>query len=503
MDTEHTPSSNLFDLFNIRKADKYDAEHLDEILQELADTKELCKQLDTIIEYSPDGVYITDGDATAVRINPAFEKISGLDRSKMLGVNHRKLVKDHIVARSSALMVVEQKREVTIIHEYIPSNRKALVTSRPVFAKDGSIHMIVSSIRDLTQLLDLRTKLEQEARRASEYKNQLEAIQSQLAKSDDMIVRDKKMYETLHQAERVMQVDSTVLLTGETGVGKEEMAKFIHRGSPRKDFPFVAVNCGAIPAPLVESELFGYEGGAFTGALREGKKGRFEQADRGTIFLDEVGELPLDTQVKLLRVLQERKIQRLGSARSIPVDVRIISATHRDLFAMAGRGEFREDLYYRLCVVPITIPPLRERKDDIIPLIQHFLDDSNQKYGTRKRLSGMAYRVLYYHDWPGNVRELKSLIERIVVMTEEDVITSADIPLKKNAVVESVPVPENTELDEGLPLEERLARLEYSFIKAASAKYHTVRKAAESLGMPASSFCRRKKLLSEKFDREK
>ena len=487
---------DLLDVFHIKRAEKYDAIHLDEILEELRQTRKLCIKLDDIIENSPDGICITDGDATAIRINKAFSRISGLDITEMIGRNHRDLEKEKMIVKSSDLMVVEQRKPVTIIQEYIPSNKKALVTSNPVFDEDGNISTIVSNIRDLTELLELRTQLEQQAKKVREYERQLEAIKKQIVNADDLIIEDKKSLLLISMASRVTQVDSTLLLTGETGVGKEVYAKYIHRQSPRKNKPFIVVNCGAIPANLVESELFGYKGGSFTGALREGKIGLLEAANTGTLLLDEVGELPQDTQVKLLRVLQEKKIQRIGGVKQRPVDVRIISTTNRDLLQMVKENKFREDLYYRLCIVPIHIPPLRERKDDIIPFINHFLDLNNKKYNTNKSMSCMGYQVLFNYSWPGNVRELKSVIERIVVMTDHDVIMTEDIPIHKEVVLDTDCITEK------LQLADVIEKIEYNYIVDACKKFNSARKAAKYLGMPITTFVRKRKKYAVKYSTE-
>jgi transcriptional regulator with PAS, ATPase and Fis domain len=243
-----------------------------------------------------------------------------------------------------------------------------------------------------------------------------------------VIAYSVEMGRVLQLAAKVAAVDTTVLLLGESGAGKEVVARFIHSTSPRRRGPFVNLNCGAIPATLLESELFGYESGAFTGARREGKPGIVEVASGGTLFLDEISELPSDLQVKLLQLIQERKVVRVGGVRPLAVDIRIIAATNRDLAAMVARGEFRVDLFYRLNVVPITIPPLRERPDDVIPLIYHFLDKYNKAHGYQKTMSGEAREVLARYSWPGNVRELENLIERLVVTVEADEIGASDLP---------------------------------------------------------------------------
>jgi transcriptional regulator with PAS, ATPase and Fis domain len=412
----------------------------------------------------------------------------------MLGRNHRDLVKEGMVAKSSAVVVVETKKPTTIIHEYPPTSRKALVTSIPMFDNEENISMIVSSIRDVTELTELKTQLEQQKKNAEEYQRKLEVIRKQIVNSEGLIAEDKRMLFTISLVNRVTQVDSTVLLTGETGVGKEEIAKYIHTQSPRKNKPFVVVNCGAIPRNLFESELFGYEGGAFTGARREGKIGLIEAADAGTLFLDEIGELPYDIQVKLLRAIQEKQIQRVGGIKQIHVDIRIISATNKNLLEMVQDNKFREDLYYRICIVPIEIPSLRDRVDDIIPLINYFLAANNKKYNTNKIISGMGYQVMFNYTWPGNVRELKSVIERLVVMTDSDIITASDLPMYQEFYRET------NAIKDDMPLAERLERIEFTYITEAYQKFKSTRKAAKQLGMSLATFIRKKKEYSSKYN---
>ena len=302
---------------------------------------------------------------------------------------------------------------------------------------------------------------------------------------EHLIGKDPKLLELKRTGTRIAQTDFSVLITGETGTGKEVLAKAIHAESPRRDGPFICVNCGAIPDNLLESELFGYEEGAFTGANREGKMGVFESANKGTVFLDEIGDLPLDMQVHLLRVLQERQVKRVGGVRSISVDVRIVAATNRDLLEMVREKTFREDLYYRLNVVPIQIPPLRERKGDIKPLIQSFLTDMNKKYRFQKAFTPAAMEVMHRYAWPGNVRELKNVVEQAVILSSGDYILPTDLPITSRHEADS---------DGGtLDLRLAVAQFEYDHICLAYQKYRNVRAAAASLGMDDATFVRKRK----------
>jgi TyrR family helix-turn-helix protein len=250
------------------------------------------------------------------------------------------------------------------------------------------------------------------------------------------VANSKAMLGVMRLAKRLAELDSTVLITGESGVGKGLVASLIHENSKRKAGPFIKVNCGAIPESLMESELFGYEHGAFTGSRAEGKKGLFEAAENGSIFLDEISELPLNLQVKLLQVIQDREIKRVGGVASIPVNARVISASNIDLFALVRSGGFREDLYYRLNVVPIHVPPLRERHEDIVPLINRFLNQNNKKMKDRKELDPDTTALLLKYGWPGNVRELQNIIERIMITTRGRVIKPENLPsfIRRHAV---------------------------------------------------------------------
>ncbi len=304
----------------------------------------------------------------------------------------------------------------------------------------------------------------------------------------DIIGKVSGMQRVYSLIEKVADSPTTVLITGESGTGKELVARALHDQSSRATGPFITVNCGAIPESLFESELFGHDKGAFTGAVA-GKPGRFELADGGTLFLDEVGELPLDLQVKLLRVLQERTFERVGGIRPITVDVRLVAATNRDLRSQASDGAFRQDLYYRLAVVPIELPPLRDRADDIPLLVKHFLTRFNERLG--RKVGGLtpeAMRVLESHSWPGNIRELENLMERSVLLCDQDFIGVDDIP---GLDADGSGSPEEPEL-EGMPLKAYVrvhtAKLERARIaKALEAEGSNVTRAARRLGISRKS----------------
>lgn len=460
--------------------------------------KILAMNLEAIIESSFDGFYITDGNANTLLVNKAYENITGLKREELIGHNMHELVDNRAISKSATLLVLEEQRTITIEQEF-KSGKRALVSSTPIYDDLGNISMVVTNVRDLTALQILKNQIERSQELTEKYKSEIEAMKLQILGSDELIANDEKMLDLLRLAKRVAVVDTTVLVLGETGVGKEEVAKFIHKNSSRKEGSFIKVNCGAIPENLIESELFGYEKGSFSGASSEGKLGLFEIADGGTLFLDEVGELPLELQVRLLRVLQEKEIVRIGGVTPIKVDVRLITATNRNLEEMVKLGQFRKDLYYRLFVVPITILPLRERQADILPLAQHFCDQLNKKYNWEKRLSGEALSLIYEYKWPGNVRELKNIIERAIVMCDGDLITVEELRTLSNFNQEEFLVKDANQLP---ALKDAVDQLEMSLIELAYKQHGNVRDAARALSIDSSTFVRKRQRLLSKEAKE-
>jgi len=310
---------------------------------------------------------------------------------------------------------------------------------------------------------------------------------------DDVVGQSPALLRCITILKKMSLTPLPVLLIGETGTGKELFAHAVHNASPRAGGAFVAINCAAMPENLLESELFGYEGGAFTGARKGGKPGLFEFAHGGTLFLDEVEGMSTALQCKLLRVLQEREIMRVGGNRIISVDVCIVAATNEDLERRVEEGSFRRDLYYRLNTLPVLIPPLRERKRDIRPLVESFLKDMNKKYRYQKRFADAAMEILYSYVWPGNVRELKNVVEQAVILSAGDEIQPSELPIACRFEGESHGGDETGRVN--LKLE--VARFEYEYICRAYEKYGTVRAAAASLGMDSATFVRKRRKFEE------
>ncbi|MFK2826435.1 sigma 54-interacting transcriptional regulator [Bacillus sp. B190/17] len=390
-------------------------------------SKLLNLPIDNILNACQDEIFITDAEGKTLFINSAGESLYGTNAQQLIGKDVFKLVEKGFFS-PSLYPIIKQRQEKVSMIQRTKTGKTAHVIANPVFNEEGEMTNIIFTGRDITELKHLREKIQRSEVLLKTYQSELEELHSFHKQPADVIALSPKMRKIFKVVNKISRLDTTVLITGESGVGKGVIAKFIHDHSPRKEQPMIHINCGAIPDTLIESELFGYKKGAFTGANKEGKKGLIEQANGGTLFLDEIGEMPLHLQVKLLKALQERKIEPIGDSKSIDVDIRIITATNKDLKALVDAGKFRDDLYYRLNVVPIHIPPLRERPEDVSHMIDYFLNKMNKKYNLNTYLSLEVENTLTHHHWPGNVRELENLIERLVVTAEENEITMSDLP---------------------------------------------------------------------------
>ena len=394
-------------------------------------------QIIPILNVITDAVFIDDADGVCQWCNDACEEMYNIEYDEIVGRHVEDLEKSGIFTPSVTRKVLEEKREITIIHEN-RFGRRLLTTGSPVFvpmtsgewvaAGEGrysrTIAFVLTTSRDITQISTVQEQPDTPGSALLKARN-LDVPED--IDTSFIVSESEAMHNVMALTKKLASVNTTVLITGESGVGKGLIARQLHEEGVRWKKPFVTVNCGAIPDNLIESELFGYVAGAFTGSRADGKQGLFEAAQDGTIFLDEISELPLNLQVKLLQVIQERQITPVGGTRPIPVDVRIISATNRNLEELVKEGRFREDLYYRLNVVPINVPALRERPADIIPLIQMNIARCNRELGETKSISPVALSILLKYPWPGNIRELQNIIERLVITTSHNVITEDDI----------------------------------------------------------------------------
>jgi PAS domain S-box-containing protein len=400
------------------------------LLRELEERKALT---DAVFASSYDGIAILDRDGVFLDVNAAFERLTGISRDKWIGrpVEEMQRLPD-VPKHSATIQALRGNRPATTLVN-VRGGELVMITASPHHGPGGEVRNVILNMRNITQLNSLKYQLERErgsAKLADLQTARRSALRSRLAAADldELVFASPIMDDLLATAAEIADFDSTVLLDGETGTGKGMLARFLHRLSRRAAKPFVEVNCGALPESLVESELFGHEAGAFTGSLRTGKKGQFELANGGTIFLDEIGELPLASQSKLLKVLDDKEVRPLGGSSPRRLDVRVICASNRNLHDLVAAGRFREDLLYRIEVIPLHLPALRERPEDKKALLYAFLDHYNRKCGRDKVLSLEAIAALSSHDFPGNVRELRNLVERLVTTTRGEEIGVEDLP---------------------------------------------------------------------------
>ncbi|HFK1441592.1 sigma-54 interaction domain-containing protein [Bacillus cereus group sp. MYBK59-1] len=449
----------------------------------VAEKERVLMDLKDVFEYAFDEIFVTDEQGIVVRVNSTCERHYQLAAEELVGKHVKELQKDGIFYPSATLEVIEKKRPIELV-QTTKSGEYLHVRTRPVFDDEGNLRRVISYSRDLTELYQLRQKVEEMDNQLKTYKKELR----ETYEHEGLIFKSLAMQKIVDTIKKVSVVDSTVLVLGETGVGKSRLVRHLHEVSHRKHESFYEINCAALPTNLIESELFGYSGGSFTGANREGKKGLLESAHKGTLFLDEIGEMPLEIQAKLLQVLQEKTFRPIGGRELKKVDVRIVAATNRDLSEMVKQGIFRKDLYYRLNVIPIAIPPLRERTEDILPLIYHYLQHFNKKYGRDVKLAPSTLQMFVGYPWEGNNREIENVIERIVI-TVDDVVTVEDLPLSmQEAAVEQ----------SGQSLYKMLEEVERNIILKAYKTYGSSYKVAEFLQISQSAATRKiKKFIEE------
>jgi len=445
--------------------------------------KEKAAILKSIIDFAYDGILGIDKDGVITVFNPVTQKITGVSYENAIN----KAV-DDVVENTRMLQVL--KSGVPELGEIQQIGNTSIVTNRVPIVVDGEILGAVATFQEIEKIQKMETQIRKKL-----------LAKGHVAKSifDDIKGKSKEILKTKEKAKLYAEVDSTVLIMGETGTGKELFAQSIHNASLRADKPFIAVNCAALPENLLESELFGYVEGAFTGARKGGKTGLFELAHRGTIFLDEISEMSPNLQARFLRVLQEKEVVKLGDDRIIPIDVRVIAATNRDLYKEVEEGRFREDLFYRLCVLRLDIPPLRSRKDDLYELVSYFLYEKNKMLNRKvKGISSESIAKIVLYDWPGNVRQLENFIERCVVLSGNseiniDVIDEAriGIPLNKNEA-DSI-VQESQDNNKGV-----LKHIENETIKNVLEETNGNKSlAAEKLGISVTTLWRRLKSMEE------
>ncbi|THE14114.1 PAS domain-containing protein [Bacillus timonensis] len=469
---------------------------VEEMANEIEYIKDLNHDMQAILSSVYDEILVVNAKGELIRFSDTeISQFWGVELKSLLGKNIIELEQKGLFTPSVTRLVLEQKKKVSVVQE-TKAGKRILAVGKPVFNENGELIRIIIASRDITETTKLKNELRHMKEISDQYKRELDDMKTKDLFYKKLIYCSPKMEEIMTQVKKIADFSSTVLINGESGVGKEVIAQAIHQLGRRSKKPFLKLNCGAIPENLLESELFGYSKGAFTGADKNGKEGYFKQADGGVLFLDEIGEMPLHLQVKLLRVLQEQEVIPIGSTKPIKVDVQIVAATNKDLEKMVEKREFREDLYYRLNVIPIHIPPLRERPEDIPLLAFHFVQQMNERYDKNYHLTPDALNLLEVHSWPGNIRELQNMIERLVVSADDEAIDAEFVNrflvLGKD-VKSSKPI-----VTKILPLQEAIESVEEQLILLAIKQYKTTTKAAKVLGISQSSVSRKyQKIVAE------
>jgi PAS domain S-box-containing protein len=458
----------------------------------LFDTADVLKWMDfeNFLDYIDVAVAITDHNGVLEQLNETLSKYIGVDVKEWVGLNLHDLVKEHALTDSASLKALRAKKPMQTNVTY-GTGITLQWHSSPFFDHSGKIQKVISTGRDVTRIIQLESDLSSSETLKDQYYKQLNTLEVLLGR-DRIVYSSDQMKCVVQVAVKAGKFDSPVLIWGESGVGKEIIAKVIHQTGSRSAGPFIGVNCSAIPSELLESEFFGYEEGSFTGAKKGGRKGLFDEAEKGTLFLDEVSELPLGMQSKLLRVIQENEYMRVGANKTIATDVRIIASSNLSREQLLDGTNFRRDLFYRLSVIPIHIPPLRERRDDILPLIRFFLKSLNLKYGSKIRIDNSLIPRFYNYEWPGNVRELKNFIERLLVVANSEEVGDTEYDLVTQLEIKKSPGPDgDIAISRLMPLKQAIDKVEEILFKRAYQESGSIEKTAELLGINSSTIYRK------------
>lgn len=460
---------------------------------------------ENVLGHLNEAVFVLDKHGALIYVNNYFLRNAILTRDEILQLNSNSLFDTGKSDVNIWRMVQDQKQEITAVqtifsHDAEGRTMSYLVTQTPILDEHGEVELHVGVMRNVAEYQERFTRASTLANGV--YQPKFQAAPTRPGTGMHPVYQSTQMAELFHTADAIAASDATVLISGESGTGKEVLANYIHRRSGRSEKKMVTINCAALNESLLESELFGYEKGSFTGALASGKAGLIEEANGGTLFLDEIDSFPLALQAKLLRVLETHEVRPLGSQKNIRVDFRVIAATNADLEERVRQHQFREDLYYRLNILPLTLPPLRQRAEDIPLLADYFLRLFGQKYGRHKRLSPMAVDQLTGYRWPGNVRELRNCIERLVLITDLSVSEIKTIPEvffrpeqtpAPDRAESAPPAPEQSCLHPGRTLKDQVAEHERLLIDQAVARYGSLSKAAAALGVTKSTLIRKRK----------
>jgi PAS domain S-box-containing protein len=470
---------------------------VEEMAMEIEHIKNLNKDLNAILSTIYDEILVVNSKGELLRYSDTFlSDFWGVELHELTGKNLLEFEGEGLFTPSVTRLVLEQKKKVSVVQE-TKRNKRILAVGNPIFDENGNIDRIIIASRDITETTKLKSELRQVKKQSDQYKQELDRMKNKDRLFNRLIYCSPKMEQIMEHVTKISHFSSTVLITGESGVGKELIAQAIHQSGSRSNQPFLKLNCGAIPENLLESELFGYSKGSFTGADKNGKVGYFQKADQGILFLDEIGEMPVSLQVKLLRVLQEQEVVPIGSTTPIPINVQIVAATNKRLEKMVQEGTFREDLYYRLNVIPIHVPPLRERTNDIPLLAYHFLQRLNEKYNKNYHFTPDALNLLEVYSWPGNIRELQNMIERLAVSADHPSLDAEFVNRFlsfTNDLKREKPV-----FTSIMPLQEAQDYIEEQLILLAMKQYKTTTKAAKALGISQSSVSRKyQKIMNER-----
>jgi len=454
-----------------------------EQVERTATYRTLAEHMEAVFNASSDGIWLTDGNGVVLNINTASESLNSISADEVVGKPVATLVEDGTIDTSATLEVIRKKRRVSVLQEVTRTGRQLIVTGTPTFDEDGNIRLVVLNERDITDLNELRTTLAQTRKAKEKAEAELTGLSLMELRKSHVVAESPAMRKAMATARKLAQFEtSEILLMGDSGTGKGLLAKFIHDTSPRRGKPFIQVNCATLPETLFEAELFGYERGAFTGASEQGKSGLFELASGGTFFLDEVGEIPLDMQAKLLNCLDDHMYYPLGASKPKRMDCIIVAATNRDLEALVRKQAFRRDLLYRLNTFTVRIPPLKKRPEDVFELINHYLKQFNATFRTAKRIGPEGMKLLQSYPFPGNVRELIGIIKKAVVICEDDLLDDYLLSLfdhTEDAVMENGTLPEE------------VARLERRMLRQAMEACSNTREMAGFLGVSQPTVVRK------------
>ncbi|MDR2744762.1 MAG: sigma 54-interacting transcriptional regulator [Desulfovibrio sp.] len=452
----------------------------------------LSKHFECILDAIPDGVFISDAEGTSLRINLMYEQLTGLRQEEVRGKNVRDLVREGVFDHVLNPEIVATGKPATHV-QTLQNGKKLVLSGIPVFGEDGRVALVVTFARDITILAQMNEQIGEQRRLIEQINEQLAYMAHEQAHDtlQQPVFASPAMERVLSLIRRFAASDASVLILGETGVGKDVFARMVHSLSGRRKKMLLKVDCGGISETLTESEIFGYMPGSFTGALSKGKAGYFEIADGGTIFLDEVGELPAAMQTRLLRVLQDGEIMRVGASSPRRVDVRVIAATNRNLEKNVEAGTFRRDLYYRLNVATVHIPPLRERPEDVRPLAEHFLRQYAAKYHRSMAFMDMTLDMMGRYAWPGNVRELQNLVHSLVITLKDPMISPRDLPFQISGVKPGEGLCPEEMLSVNRPFKDIMAEMERNFLLRAIEEHGSVQKVAKLFQIDRSTIFRK------------